>query len=103
MSSPVVKRVYKQALLSNYFADVPSVIDRSTVALFGALATGLVTSVQIHYGSKASQAYERIREQLTCLEEEMPTKKDLKNLVHDITKQNPCLKNAKSIFPRYPK
>ncbi len=92
-------------------------MNRSTVVVVGALATGLVASVQIHYGSKAFRAEKGIHDQIlgvkeglesikgevTAIKEEMCTKKDLKNLVNEITKQNPCFKTAESIFPRYPK
>ena len=44
-----------------------------------------------------------INGKVSTIKEGMFTKQDLKNLGDEIARQNPCLKNAKSIFPRYPK
>ena len=121
MSSPVVKCLYKNALLLlNYFADLHPVTNRSTIAVVGALATGLVASVQIHHVSnirdqilevekgldqilRVEKDLESIKDEMTAIKEEMVTKEDLKNFVNEIARQNPCLENAESIFPRYPK
>ena len=91
MSPPlaVPKRLCKQPLLLDYFADVHSVID---IAVFGALVTGL-TSVQIYYGSRMVNQLLGLEEdtqslggQVTAIREKMATKKDLENLSDELAK-----------------
>ena len=85
-------------------------MNRSTIVVVGALATGLVASVQIHYGSnfcnrilKVKKGLESIKGEITAFKEEMVTKEDLKNLSDEVARQNTYLDNAESTFSRYPK
>lgn len=94
--------LYKLAFLLNYFTDVYLVVDGSTVAIVGAVATATIGYIQYHYGHQAALSNAAIEGRLNSLEtkvdemsKSMVTKADLKA---DL--KSPC---PTAISGRYPR